>query len=49
MERERSAALWNIGRLEIENLRLLRLNDPAFLDASRTIARRIVTDSDGKT
>ena len=38
-----SFGLWNISRLKLEDVKLLRLNEPAFLDASRTIARRIVT------
>jgi RES domain len=37
-----SFGLWNIGRLKLEEVKLLRLDEPAFLDASRTIARRIV-------
>jgi len=44
-----SFKLWDIGRLELEEVRLLRLNEPAFLDASRRIARRIVTHPNGKT
>jgi hypothetical protein len=38
-----SFGLWNFGQLKLEEVNLLRLDDPAFLDASRTIARRIVT------
>jgi hypothetical protein len=37
-----SFGLWNIRRLKLEEVKLLRLDDPAILDASRTIARRIV-------
>jgi hypothetical protein len=39
-----SVGMWNISRLELEDVVILRLDDPALLDASRTIARRIVTD-----
>jgi hypothetical protein len=38
-----SFGLWNFGQLKLEEVNLLRLDDPAFLDARRTIARRIVT------
>lgn len=38
-----SFGLWNIGRLKLEEVKLLRLDEPAFLDASSTIARRIIT------
>lgn len=37
-----SFGLWNIGRLELQDVKTLRLADAAFVDASRTIARRIV-------
>jgi hypothetical protein len=37
-----SFGLWNISRLELDEVKVLRLDDPALLDASRTIARRIV-------
>jgi RES domain len=37
-----SFGLWNIDRLQLEEVKLLRLDDPAFVEASRTIARRIV-------
>src|ERR1019366_10068311 len=37
-----SFGLWNISRLILDDVKLLRLDDPAFLEASRTIARRIV-------
>lgn len=37
-----SVGLWDIGRLEVEEIRSLRLDDPALVEASRTIARRII-------
>jgi hypothetical protein len=37
-----SLGLWNISRLKLDEVKLLRLDDPAFVEASRTIARRIV-------
>jgi len=37
-----SFGLWNMSRLRLEEVKLLRLDEPALLDASRTIARRIV-------
>lgn len=37
-----SFGLWNFSRLRLEEVHVLRLDEPAFLDASRTIARRIV-------
>jgi hypothetical protein len=36
-----SAGLWDLSRLALEDVRLLRLNDPALVEASRTIVRRI--------
>src|ERR1700693_4254574 len=41
-----SFGLWNFGQIKLEEVKLLRLDAPAFLDASRTIARRIVTHPD---
>jgi hypothetical protein len=38
-----SFALWNISQLKLEDVRFLRLDEPALREASRTIARRIVT------
>ncbi|SPF47787.1 conserved hypothetical protein [Candidatus Sulfopaludibacter sp. SbA4] len=38
-----SFGLWNVSGLKIEDVKLLRLDEPALLDASRTIARRVVT------
>ena len=38
-----SFALWNISRLKLEDVKFLRLDEPAVREASRTIARRIVT------
>ena len=35
-------ALWNVSRLQLKNVKLLRLDEPALVDAGRTIARRIV-------
>lgn len=40
-----SFGLWNISRLRLKKVKLLRLDEPAFVEASRTIARRIVTRS----
>jgi hypothetical protein len=37
-----SFGLWNLSGLKLDEVKLLRLDDPAFLKASRTIARRIV-------
>jgi hypothetical protein len=37
-----SFGLWEIGQLELEDVRLLRLDDAAIQDAGRIIARRIV-------
>jgi hypothetical protein len=37
-----SVGLWDISGLELEEVRPLRLDDPALLKASRTIVRRIV-------
>jgi hypothetical protein len=37
-----SFGLWDISRLKLEDVRLPRLDDPALVAASRTIARRIV-------
>jgi hypothetical protein len=37
-----SFGLWDISRLQLDEVKLLRLDDPALLDAGRTIARRIV-------
>jgi hypothetical protein len=34
--------LWNISRLILDDVKLLRLDDQALLEASHTIARRIV-------
>ncbi|MGO9257152.1 MAG: RES family NAD+ phosphorylase [Bryobacteraceae bacterium] len=40
-----SFGLWNISRLKLQEVKLLRLDEPALLDASRTVARRIVRRS----
>lgn len=40
-----SVGLWDIGRLKVEDVRSLRLDDPALVEASRTIARRIIENS----
>jgi hypothetical protein len=40
-----SVGLWDISRLEVEEVRPLRLDDPALVEASRTIARRIIENS----
>ncbi len=37
-----SFGLWETGQLELEEVRLLQLDDTALQDASRAIARRIV-------
>jgi len=37
-----SFGLRDLGQLKLAEVKLLGLDDPAFLDASRTIARRIV-------
>jgi hypothetical protein len=37
-----SFGLWDIRQLRIEDVNLLRLEDPAFVEASRTIVRRLV-------
>ena len=37
-----SFGLWNISRLKLDDVKLLRLDDPAIVESSRTIARRIV-------
>jgi hypothetical protein len=37
-----SFGLWETGQLELEEVRLLRLDDAAIQDVGRTIARRIV-------
>ena len=39
-----SFGLWDISRLKLEDVKLLRLDEPALLEASRTIARRIVAN-----
>jgi RES domain len=38
-----SFGLWNISQLKLVEVRPLRLDEPALLDAGRRIARRIVT------
>jgi hypothetical protein len=40
-----SVGLWDIGRLKVEDVRSLRLDEPALIEASRTIARRIIENS----
>jgi hypothetical protein len=40
-----SVGLWDIGRLEVEDVQSLRLDDPALVEASRTIVRRIIENS----
>jgi hypothetical protein len=40
-----SFGLWNLSQLKLEEVQVLRLDEPAFLDASRTLARRIVEHS----
>ncbi len=37
-----SFGLWSISRLKLDDVKLLRLDAPALLEASRRIARRIV-------
>lgn len=37
-----SLGLWEVNRLALQDIRLLRLDDPALIEASRTIARRII-------
>lgn len=37
-----SVGLWEFDRLALEEVRPLRLDDPALIEASRTIARRII-------
>jgi hypothetical protein len=37
-----SFGLWDIGRLKLEDVKFLRLDEPALLEASRRIARRVV-------
>jgi hypothetical protein len=37
-----SVGLWDIGRLKLEEVRPLRLDDPELVEASRTIVRRII-------
>ena len=37
-----SVGLWDVRRLTVEEVRPLRLSDPALVEASRTIMRRIV-------
>jgi hypothetical protein len=39
-----SAGLWELSRLALEDVRPLRLDDPALIEASRTIVRRILED-----
>jgi hypothetical protein len=34
--------LWDIGRLKLEDVHPLRLDDPALVEASRTIVRRVI-------
>lgn len=41
-----SFGLWSLSRLKLEEVQVLRLDEPALLDASRTIARRIIKRSD---
>jgi hypothetical protein len=40
-----SVGLWDIGRLKVEEVRSLRLDDSALVEASRTIVRRIIENS----
>jgi hypothetical protein len=40
-----SIGLWDFSRLEVEDVRSLRLDEPAMIEASRTIARRIIENS----
>jgi hypothetical protein len=37
-----SVGLWKLNRLALAEVRPLRLDDPALIEASRTIARRII-------
>ena len=37
-----SVGLWTVNRLALVEVRPLRLDDPALIQASRTIARRII-------
>ncbi len=37
-----SFGLWNIGRLSLEEISVLRLDNPALLEASRTIVRPVL-------
>lgn len=37
-----SIGLWRTGELEVEEVRVLRLDDPALIEASHAIVRRIV-------
>jgi len=37
-----SIGLWELKRIKVEEVRPLRLNDSALIDASRTIVRRII-------
>jgi hypothetical protein len=37
-----SVGLWKLSRLSLKDVRPLRLDDPALIEASRTIARRII-------
>lgn len=39
-----SVGLWDTGRLELEGVRPLRLDDAALIEASHTIVRRIAKD-----
>jgi hypothetical protein len=41
-----SFGVWHISRLKLKEIKLLRLDEPALVEASRTIVRRIVTRSD---
>jgi hypothetical protein len=40
-----SVGLWEIARLKLKEVRPLRLDDPALVEASRTIVRRMIDDS----
>lgn len=44
-----SVGLWDIGALEVEHVEWLRLDDPAVMEASRVVARRIVEPRASKT
>jgi hypothetical protein len=37
-----STGLWDVRRLVVEDVRALRLDEPALIEASRTIVRRII-------